>query len=51
MKHTRLLDAALVAALLLASIPELTETVLPDAPELALIAPAETPEDKPAERH
>lgn len=51
MKHTKLLDAALVAALLLANIPELTEDALPDTPPLALIAPAETPEDKPAERH
>lgn len=50
MKHTRILDAALVAALLLASIPELAETELPHTPELALIAPAELPEDDPAPR-
>ncbi len=50
MKHRKLLDAALVAALLLANIPELAEDTLPDAPPLALIAPAELPEDKPAPR-
>jgi len=50
MKHRKLLDAALVAALLLASIPELADPALPDTPPLALIAPAEAPEDTPAPR-
>lgn len=50
MKPTRILDAALVAALLLASIPELTDAELPHTPALALIAPAEIPEDTPAPR-
>lgn len=50
MKPTRLLDAALVAALLLANIPELTQDALPDMPDLALIAPAEVPQDDPAPR-
>ena len=50
MKHKKILDAALVAALLLASIPELTDAELPHTPELALIAPAELSEDDPAPR-
>ena len=50
MKPTRLLDAALIAALLLANIPELTQDALPDTPPLALIAPVDAPDDKPAPR-
>lgn len=50
MKHTKLLDAALVAALLLANIPELTVQTIPDTPGLALIAPAAAPEDNDADR-
>lgn len=50
MKPKKILDAALVAALLLASIPELTDAELPHTPELALIAPAELSEDDPAPR-
>ena len=50
MKHKKILDAALVAALLLANIPELTETVLPDVPQTALLAPSGLPEDDPAPR-
>lgn len=50
MKPTRILDAALVAALLLASIPELADPELPHSPALALIAPAEIQEDPPAPR-
>lgn len=41
MKHSKLADAAIVAALLLAYIPGLAEDVLPEAaPGMALIAPA-----------
>lgn len=50
MKHRKLLDAALVAALLLASIPELADPALPDADPPALITPAKAPSDDPAPR-
>ena len=51
MKHKKLLDAALVAALLLANIPELTEELLPAPHESALIEAAEAPRENAAERH
>lgn len=49
MKHTKLLDAALVAALLLANMPELSAELCPASPELALIAPADTSEENHAD--
>lgn len=53
MKHSKLLDTAIVAALLLAHVPGLAETFLPEATPAALILPAPdasaTP-DNPADR-
>lgn len=53
MKHPRLLEPAIVAALLLAYMPGLAEDVLPEATPAALILPAPdipSTEDNPAER-
>lgn len=53
MKHPRLLEPAIVAALLLAYVPGLAEDVLPEATPAALILPAPdipSTEDNPAER-
>ena len=42
MKHTKLLDAAIVAALLLAYVPDLTpDAALPANSPIALLAPAQ----------
>lgn len=43
MKHPKLLDAAIVAALLLAHVPGLAEDVLPEARPAALMLPAAEP--------
>lgn len=51
MKHSRLLDAALVAAMLLAYVPGLAGEVLPEAAPAACMLPApESAEENPAER-
>ena len=51
MKHPKLLDAAIVAAMLLAYVPGLMEDVLPEATPAALMLPAaESIEDNSAER-
>lgn len=50
MKHSKLLDAAIVAAMLLAYVPGLAEDVLPEVTPAALMLPApETTEENPAD--
>lgn len=54
MKHTKLLDAAIVSALLLAYVPGLQDMELPETSPIALIAAAPDPaghtQENPAER-
>lgn len=49
MKHPKLLDKAIVAALLLAYVPGLAEDMLPAPDPVALIAPAPQPSDDAAD--
>lgn len=53
MKHPKLLDTAIVAALLLAYVPGLADDFLPESTPVALIMPAEespATDDDPASR-
>ncbi len=49
MKHPKLLDKAIVAALLLAYVPGLAEDMLPAPNPIALIAPAPQPSNDAAD--